>query len=317
MITIKGTERSVKTAQDLIEEALSTPSKDIDIIPTENDKPANVPMPTKTQSASSQPVVNPWNQTQPTALVWGQKRYSDVVPPTISLLKQGPGNEDKTTAQPPSRRTSLPSKIPSYNHQNSTPNNKPDNRHPPIDTPTITTATPISVSPTPTDTKDDAKQHSVPTVHPRHSVTLHALSSVKEREEDEDTVKEEAPKQKRSLSDPLVMTKPSLSVVAVNRDTSSITTTTKPTNNVAASLSTPLVTISPTPGTSPLGDSDSIDGSTSVIPKVTSAPSVGVTVTTQDVSAPRTTRTVGIVTPTQSVKLFQVHVHVHVLQSAQ
>ncbi len=158
------------------------------------------------------------------------------------------------------------------------------------------------MSPTPIDTiKESPKQYSSSGTHPRHSVTMCALSSVNEKEEDTiNNNNEELLKQTRSLSDPMVLNKPNESVIdSVKNDV----ITTKP---IVVSVSTPLVTVSS--DMSPLesnSDDDTDDETTNEISKVSSVPMT--TVTTQDIQAPRTTRTVGIVTPTQSVKLFQVY----------
>ena len=285
LITIKGTDRSVKTAQDLIEEALSTPSKDVEATPIDTgDKPGLVPNP-RPQSHSTGPVVNPWNQTlpvpQPTTTVWGQKRYSDVVPPT-SLMKPS-HSHDKENLSIPTRRTSLPIKMQGAESQ-----------EPTTDTNTACTTSsspePPLILTTPTEDKP------APPI-PRHSVTvLGPLSSVNEEEEVGE--EGEGPKKKRSLSDPAVLTRPHLSVSSKH-----------PANEVgvyravSTSHSTPVVTVSSvgTFNSTPhkeLGDPVSEE-------RVRASPQVGV-VTPDPVVTKPTTRTVGIVTPTQSVRLFQV-----------
>lgn len=397
MITIKGTERSVRTAQDLIEEALSTPSKDIEsssstlTTTTTTDKPNLVPN-VKTQSnntatSSSQTVCNPWNQTQFTpssSSPWGQKRYSDIVPP-VSLLKPNSSSQEEpkkptSVAPPMMRRTSLPVKIQNQSSQeiptslgnikcggiplsngtcssdNSTPDsgsNKPNDSTSSSSTQSSTVSAPSTG--TIAETKDaTVKQVVAPSPRndlttstgirqPRHSVTLGPLSSVKEDEETSEDV--DPPKQKRSLSDPLVLRRPAVVDVTdgvsildtitpspFKKDTSSSPPlpSSSPRPRVTSSVSTPSVTVTltqtqelTTPPSTPAPTSNDTKQPSSEPPQPSSSVSTSSIITSVGVAVippeptttSRTTRTVGIVTPTQSVKLFQVCSTVHVSQS--
>ena len=322
MVTIKGTERSVKIARELIEEALSTPSKDIDVPPItqevqsqsqDTSQPSSQTVQTVSQSST-----NPWNQSQPPASVWGQKRHSDVVPPSLSLLRNA-GQEEKqrrvgvTMAM---RRISLPVHIHNYelqlkeslNSSNDMRNsNKDDNSE--HDYPmtialtTSSTSTTVSSSltvhtgaikssPSPPPPPPPLPSSSPP---PRHSsLTSGSLSRVNEKDEDEDDV----PKHKRSLSEPAVTP----STINQISPTGSLTHSTP--------LNLPSVTTSRYSPTMPsiLSPSENESTTSSSTPSSTQPSNSqvgGVAVPTDPLVAISRTKTVGIVTPTQ-VKPIQV-----------
>ena len=324
----------MKAARDLIEEALSTPSKDIEVITVDADKPQSNSGTTKTQSSSTampqtqtQTSINPWNQPPPqsTSSVWGKKRFSDVVPPTPSLLKQGQGlengKEGDSAVAMPTRRISLPVKIPSFETKISTAsddnkNEKPDNQFPLLNPQvSVSTATQEII----TVTKDTSAPRLSPTPPsserptPRHSVTLGPLSSVNEREEEDDNEGEPV-KQRRSLSEPTVVVKPTSSVSPVNHlKVAETPSSLPPTSSNTPSRSSPVVTSNTTVP-------DNVLAKNRDDPSVAATPVPSVEVSTaplENIAAPRTTRTMGI--PTQAVKPIQVviytctlHVLIHV-----
>ena len=318
MVTIKGTERSVKIARELIEEALSTPSKDIDVPPTtqevqsqsqDTSQPSSQTVQTVSQSST-----NPWNQSQPPASVWGQKRHSDVVPPSLSLLRNV-GQEEKqrrvgvTMAM---RRISLPAHIHNYELQSITSsndvrnNNKEDNSE--HDCPmtialtTSSTSTTVSsslavhtgvIKSSPSPPPPPPPSSSPPPHH--SSLTSGSLSRVNEKDEDE----EDVPKHKRSLSEPAVTP----STINQISPTGSLTHSTSP-------LSLPSVTTSRYSPTMPsiLSPSENESTTSSSTPSSTqplNSQVGGVAVPTDPLVAISRTKTVGIVTPTQ-VKPVQV-----------
>ena len=324
MVTIKGTERSVKVARELIEEALSTPSKDIDVPPITQEvqsQSQDTSQPSsQTVQTISQSSINPWNQSQPPASVWGQKRHSDVVPPSLSLLRNA-GQEEKqrrvgvTMAM---RRISLPVHIHNYelqlkesiNLSNDVRNsNKDDNSE--HDCPmtialtTSSTSTTVSSSltvhtgaikssPSPPPPPPPPFPSSSPP--PRHSsLTSGSLSRVNEKDEDE----EDVPKHKRSLSEPAVTP----STINQISPTGSLTHSTSPLNLPSVTTSR----YSPTMPSilSPSENESTTSSSTPSSIQPLNSQVGGVAVPTDPLVAISRTKTVGIVTPTQ-VKPVQV-----------
>lgn len=316
------------------------------------------PQSSTTTTSSSQPVCNPWNHTPFTpssSSPWGQKRYSDIVPP-VSLIKPNPSSQEEPkkpiSASPSTRRASLPVTMLNQTSQEipaSLGNLKCGGI--PLSNSTNTINTPAAPAPDdPPSTASSTTQNSIPMTtsidteakdrvmdqlvttgsrgdqsvsvrsQPRHSVTLGPLSSVKEDEEGNEEL--DPPKQKRSLSDPLVLRRPVL--IGITDSPSDSGDTPDPPrdeipSSTASSVSTPLVTVTPAhqsedvvtpPSTPPPATTTTTINSVQPTntPSSSSNPSVAIVTPTPSTNTvtTRTTRTVGIVTPTQSVKLFQV-----------
>ena len=358
-MTIKGTERSVSTAREMIEEALSTSTRDSDEV-TLPSVPSSAPplaspliqnpVPPPLQSAppllatppqiapvSHAPAMsvssNPWGQpplppssssssgtgavtpatttSTGTSNVWGQKRYSDVVPPSSSSLQQqqsgSSSSDSKDTQSPPlsapvgARKFSLPANVPSSSVPAATSSVAPI-----ATTTTSQSKSVVSVS------KETPPTEPVTMVTRTGSIPATLLSIVQEEEEET----EEMLKHKRSNSEPMNSSSSSTNLpsgdpvgVASSAKTAPLQSSQKfsPSMSPILSPSTPtsppipLIKAStssagPLPPELPQSPELKVVSTATTVPPASSV-SVGVT---------KASRMVGVVTPTQTVKPYQV-----------
>ena len=350
-MTIKGTERSVSTAREMIEEALSTSTRDSDEV-TLPSVPSSAPplaspliqnpVPPPLQSAppllatppqiapvSHAPAMsvssNPWGQpplppsssssgsgavtpattttSTVTSNVWGQKRYSDVVPPSSSSLQQqqssSSSSDSKDTQSPP---LSAPAGVRKF----SLPANVPSSSVPPATS---------SVAPIATTTASQSKSivsvsKETPPVEPvvmvtrTGSIPATLLSIVQEEEEET----EEMLKHKRSNSEPTNSSSSSSLTNLPSGDPmgaasqkfspsmSPILSPSTPTSPPIPLIKASTSSAGPLPPELPQSPELKIVSTATTVPPASSV-SVGVT---------KASRMVGVVTPTQTVKPYQV-----------
>jgi hypothetical protein len=281
LVTIKGTERSVNTARELIEEALSTSNKDSEETVTSVCTVTTQALSTSAGGTSSTacgsvPVVttNAWLPSSQPA--WGggvkSKRHSDVSPPSVASLDEPVGRVFE-------RRVSLPVGITSSHVA-------------------VTSSTPpIVTNPTNQIVETSKVAATTASCNGPTSSVMSSLTSLKEVEEPESV------KHKRSLSDP--MTTPITPPTTTNHSTMSLNFTSRYSPTMSPIMFSPSETSSSTfvsstiTSTSPSLVDPSISSSSSSDTPITAPP------TTASTTINKSIRMVGVVAPTQAVKPYQ------------
>ena len=301
----------------MIEEALSTSSKENELPETDSqissiqngsqtlNSTQSIPTTTivQTSSHNSTTVNNVWQQSSlPSA--WRQKRYSDVVPPPSSALVQSEQGSRELDITSTGRRISLPINIPSSvvtdvvnpvvtDLHATYPNNENPKSTPSETTPSVSCPPQKAVAVTTTTSSNLSRNGSLP---------LSSLTCLEEEDGDE------VLKHKRSHSEPTA---------------TPISKSSSPTNS---SRSTPPLSLPAfsnarySPTMPPIFSPSESDNRTMTVPSLSDPKESKANSTRSNIDSPimttpslsavvpvtRGTRTVGIVTPTQAVKPYQV-----------